>query len=148
MTDGLAQKLAGKVELKRPNVRVLPVRGDPKPLLRLPQEELDAIAGVRFSARWARSFRAPNRVALYLFDDGSWVVENFNDEAVTVELDGKPLSVTPQLGVPLAVGQTFLSVPCMSRLAAPGRRQLSAVSYQHSARKELSLMAEKLIADS
>ena len=43
-----------------------------------------------------RSFRAPNRVGLYLYEDGSWVVENFNDQPVTVELDGKSLLVPPR----------------------------------------------------
>jgi len=95
VTDGLAQKLTGKVDLKRPNVRVLPVKGDPKRLLTLPQDELDAIRAFLLRPL-GRSFRAPNRVALYLYEDGSWVVENFNDEAVTVELDGKSLSVPPR----------------------------------------------------
>ena len=39
------------------------------------------------------SLHAPNRLALYLFQDGSWVVENFNDEPATVELNGKRLTV-------------------------------------------------------
>jgi hypothetical protein len=39
------------------------------------------------------AFRAPNRVALYLFKDGSWVVENFNDLPVQVELNGQTLSI-------------------------------------------------------
>ena len=30
-----------------------------------------------------------NRVALYLFEDGSYVIENFNDERVALKLDGK-----------------------------------------------------------
>jgi hypothetical protein len=55
--------------------------------LELSQGELDALR------QWlleplGRTFKAPNRVALYLFADGSWVVENFNDRNVTVELDG------------------------------------------------------------
>jgi hypothetical protein len=93
VTDGLVQKLADKVDLKRPNVRVLPVKGDPKRLLNLPQDELDATRSFLLRPL-ARSFRAPNRVAIYLFEDGSWVVENFNDAAVAVELDGKSLTVT------------------------------------------------------
>jgi hypothetical protein len=95
VTDGLVQKLTGKVDLKRPNVRVLPIKGDPKRLLDLAQDELDAIR--TFLLRpLGRSFRAPNRVALYLYEDGSWVVENFNDEPVTVDLDGKSLSIAPR----------------------------------------------------
>ncbi len=40
------------------------------------------------------SFRAPARVALYLFKPGGCVVENFNDEPVEVELNGEKLMVT------------------------------------------------------
>jgi hypothetical protein len=95
VTDGLVQKLTDKVDLKRPNVRVLPVKGEPKGLLSLPQEELDA-ARASVLRPLGRSFHAPNRVALYLYGDGSWVVENFNDQPVTAELDGKSLSVPPR----------------------------------------------------
>ncbi|MBN2473290.1 MAG: hypothetical protein JXB62_01680 [Pirellulales bacterium] len=88
LTDGLVRRLQGKVDLDAGNVRVLPVGGDPKSLLKTPQAELDAIR--LFALRpLARSFQAPNRVALYLLGDGSWVIENFNDQAVAVELDGE-----------------------------------------------------------
>ncbi len=43
LTDGLAAKLDGKVKLDGTNVRILPVKGDPKSLLNLPQAEADAI---------------------------------------------------------------------------------------------------------
>ena len=43
LTDGLAKRLAGKVDLTAANVQVIPVRGDPKRLLELPQKELDAL---------------------------------------------------------------------------------------------------------
>jgi hypothetical protein len=92
VTDGLAKRLAGQVDLDRPNVRVLPVGGSPKSLLELAQSKLDAHRAPLLQP-FDRSFRAPNRVSLYLFQDGSWVVENFNDEAVTVELDAKPITV-------------------------------------------------------
>jgi len=92
VTDGLAERLAGRVDLDRPNVQVLPVGGNPKSLLDLDQAKLDAIHAPLLRP-FDRSFRAPNKVALYLFADGSWVVENFNDEPVTAELDGKPVSV-------------------------------------------------------
>jgi hypothetical protein len=95
VTDGLAKQLTGKVKLDAPNVRVLPVGGDPKSLLKLPQSELDAIRQPLLHPL-GRSFRAPNKVALYLFDDGSWVLENFNDQPVTVELDGTSHTVKPR----------------------------------------------------
>jgi hypothetical protein len=87
VTDGLAERLKGTVPLDRPNVHLLSVKGDPKSLLKMLQKELDALRGPLLRPL-AHRFRAPNRVALYLFEDGSWVVENFNDDAVNVELDG------------------------------------------------------------
>jgi hypothetical protein len=39
------------------------------------------------------SFRAPDQVALYLFSPNGWVVENFNNEPVTVILNGETLTV-------------------------------------------------------
>lgn len=95
VTDGLAAALAGKVTLDVPNVRVLPVKGDPKSLLTLPQAELDAIRQLLLQP-FSRRFEAPNRVALYLFEDGGYVIENFGDERVTVKLDGKPHELAPR----------------------------------------------------
>ncbi len=92
LTDGLTQRLEGKVNLNAPNVHVLPVKGDPKSLLQLSQEELDALRAPLLRPL-KTTFHAPNKVALYLFRDGSWVVENFNDEESKVELNGKPLTV-------------------------------------------------------
>ena len=92
VTDGLAQRLEGAVDLKAPLVRVLPVRGDPASLLALPQAEIDALRAPALTAL-GRTFGAPARVALYLFADGSYVVENFNDTDTTVDLDGAPLTV-------------------------------------------------------
>jgi len=92
LTDGLAQQLTNKLKLDGPNVRVLAVKRDPKILLQLSPKELDELRAPLLR-RFAASFTGPNRVGLYLFRDGSWVVENFNDEAVTVELNHKPLTV-------------------------------------------------------
>ncbi|MBI2926013.1 MAG: hypothetical protein HYY24_09940 [Verrucomicrobia bacterium] len=93
LTDGLARRLAHVVKLDAPNVHMLPVKGDPKSLLQLSQTELDELRAPLLRPLKA-TFRAPNRVALYLFKDGSWVVENFNDQPVDVELRGKKLTVT------------------------------------------------------
>ena len=94
-TDGLAKRLSGKVNLTAANVSELPVGGDPKSLLKLPQAKLDAIRRPLLRPL-GRSFRAPNRVSLYLFQDGSWVVENFNDQPATVELDGTSHTIKPR----------------------------------------------------
>ncbi|HDZ42314.1 MAG TPA: hypothetical protein ENH80_00065 [Phycisphaerae bacterium] len=92
VTDGLAQRLVGRAALDASNVSVLPVKGAPKSLLDLPQADLDAIRQPLL-APLGRTLQAPNRVSLYLFADGSWVVENFNDQAVTVALDGVEMAV-------------------------------------------------------
>ena len=42
------------------------------------------------------AIEAPSRVALYVFADGSWVVENFRNESAAVKLDGKPLTIEPR----------------------------------------------------
>lgn len=87
LTDGLAERIEGQVPLDKPNVQILPVKGQPKSLLELPQATVDGIREPLLRPL-DRRFRAPSRVGLYMFADGTWVVENFNDEPVTVELDG------------------------------------------------------------
>jgi hypothetical protein len=92
VTDGLAAQLKDKVDLSAANVRVLAVKGDPKSLLQWAQPELDTIRADLLKPL-GHTFRAPDKVGLYLLADGSWVVENFNDEAAAVELDGKSQSI-------------------------------------------------------
>ena len=92
LTDGLVARLKGQVKLDVPNVRVLAVKGDPKSLLELPESALNDLRA--FLLRPLKvSFQAPNRVGLYYFRDGSWVVENFNDQSAPVKLNGRPLTV-------------------------------------------------------
>jgi hypothetical protein len=88
LTDGLVARLKGKARLDASNVHVLKAKGDPKSLLQLPQGELDALRAPLLRP-FRTTFQAPNQVGLYLFQDGSWVVENFNDQPVTVELNGR-----------------------------------------------------------
>lgn len=92
VTDGLAKRLAGRVQLDSPNIQIFPVNGDPKSLLELPQSALDALRAPLLKP-FGHAFKAPNRVALYLFADGSWVVENFNDRPIQVELDSHAIDV-------------------------------------------------------
>jgi hypothetical protein len=87
LTDGLAKQLAGKLDLDGPNVRVLPVQGDPKRLLELSQVEPDALRAPLLRP-FGRRLEAPNGVAVYLYADVSAVLENFNDRPATVRLDG------------------------------------------------------------
>jgi len=92
VTDGLAGKLRGQVRLDARNVRILPVKGDPKALLQLPPSALEDLRAPLLKP-FKTTFKAPNQVALYLFQDGSWVVENFNDQEARIELRGKALTV-------------------------------------------------------
>ena len=87
LTDGLKEKLTGKVDVSAANVQVLAVGGEPKRLMDLPQKELDDLRAPLLRPL-GHTLRAPNRVAFYPFADGSWVIENFNDTPVTVDLDG------------------------------------------------------------
>jgi hypothetical protein len=92
VTDGLARALINSVNLTRSNVHILPVKSQPKSLLDLAQADLDSLRGPLLKPLKC-TFKAPNRVALYLFKDKNWVIENFNDDPVTVEFNGKPLVV-------------------------------------------------------
>jgi hypothetical protein len=92
ITDGLAKELASSLDLKRPNVRILETKGQPASLLNLSQDAIDQIRGPLL-APLKKTFSAPNKVGLYLFSDGSWVIENFNDNAVQTSLSGRTLEI-------------------------------------------------------
>jgi hypothetical protein len=94
LSDGLAKKLSGKVKTSVANVRIVPVHGDPKSLLEMPRSEVDAIRAAILRP-FGHSFRAPARVAIYLFSDGSHVIENFNDAPADVEFDGHAETIPP-----------------------------------------------------
>ena len=87
--------LATDAGIDAANVQILPLNGAPKSLLELSQESLDAIRRPILEPI-GRSLEAPCRVALYLFSDGSWVIENFNDRPVTAKLDGQALEFEPR----------------------------------------------------
>jgi hypothetical protein len=92
LTDGLARRLEGKIKLDSPNVGILDVKGRPAHLLELTQAQLDRIRKPML-APFKTSFQAPNQVSLYLFGDGSYVLENFNDQPVETVLNGKSMLV-------------------------------------------------------
>ena len=87
ITDGLAKQLAGKIKLDATNVHILAVKNDPKSLLTMPQSDLDTIRAALLRPLQV-SFKSPGKVGFYLFEDGSWVVENFNDQPVPVAVSG------------------------------------------------------------
>ena len=89
LTDGLANALADRNDLTRPGVQVLKVNAEPKTLLKLAQVAIDTLRAPLLKP-WGIDFHAPNQTALYLFTDGSRVVENFNDEPVEIRINGQP----------------------------------------------------------
>ena len=88
LTDGLVKALGDKVELRASNVHTLAVKGAPKSLLSLGKEELDALRAPLLKSLGVE-LSAPNKTGLYLFTDGSRVIENFNDEPIEVRFNGK-----------------------------------------------------------
>lgn len=92
LTDSLAQALTSRLALDAPNVHILGVKGDPKSLLLLDQNQVEALRA-QLLVPFKTEFRAPNKVSLYLFKDKSWVIENFNDSPVEVELNGQRVTV-------------------------------------------------------
>jgi len=53
------------------------------------QSDLDALRAPFVSVLGFSTVEAPNSVGLFAFDDGSWVVMNFNDSPVKVRLNGE-----------------------------------------------------------
>ena len=96
VTDGLKIALAGKVSLSGPNVLVLPVSGKPtRALLDSPPTNIVAIRKKMLQALgW--TLEAPaSWIGLYLFTDGSYVIENFANASVSLSLgsvDAEPIS--------------------------------------------------------
>jgi len=95
LTDGLVKELQGRVNLQKPNVRMVLVKDDPKSLLELPEGEVELLRE-HLMAPLKTTFRGPKKVGFYLFKDRSWVVENFNDTPAVVELDGSQIQVPPR----------------------------------------------------
>lgn len=95
VTDGLAKRIANQVDLNRENVVLLKVNRNPKSLLQLSKDELDSIRKTALKP-FNLTFSAPNKVGLYIFADGSYVIENFNDDAVDVEYNGVKMTIQPR----------------------------------------------------
>ena len=129
ITDGLAERLTNQTLLKRGNLTVLEVEGEPKNLLKLTQEELKPIRD-KLLAPMGMHFDAPNKVGLYLFGDNYFVIENFNDRPVDVTLDfasvsdvSKMLMLPEEENVELSRNQNSVRIRNLSP------RSLIAVEY-------------------
>ena len=94
VTDGLAKRLNGRVNLDRDNVHVLAVNGDPKTVWSLPAKRIEAIRTAMLRP-FDVHFGGPARTALYLFDDGSWVAESFHDAPINVTINGRTVGIKP-----------------------------------------------------
>ncbi len=92
ITDGLASRLKGKIDLQASNLRILKVNGAPKSLLQMPAGEVNALREL-FLKPFQTVFQAPGGIGFYLFRDGSWVMENFNDQSSHVKLNDQELTV-------------------------------------------------------
>ena len=92
ITDGLAKRLDGRVNLDRQNVHVLPVKGNPKAVCNLPAERIKKIRAAMLRP-FNATFDGSARTALYLFDDGSWVAESFHDVPITVTINAQTVRI-------------------------------------------------------
>jgi hypothetical protein len=92
LTDGLAKRLNDPALARASNVHLLPVNGDPKSLLEFPAADLRRLQQAMLSGT-AAGFNAPVKVAFYPFADGSWVVENFNDQPVIAQIESKATEI-------------------------------------------------------
>ena len=95
ITDGLAKRIEDKINLNSSKIIVLKVSGNPKSLLQLSQTELDEFRD-KLLGPYKIKFKAPNKVGLYLFSDKSYVIENFKDQSVEVEYNGKKITIQPR----------------------------------------------------
>ncbi len=95
VTESLGRRLSGKWKLNAENLYVLRAGARPDQLLEMSQSKLDALRQVMLEP-FGVTFQSPPGVGFYLFSDGSWVVENFNDRGVTVKIDGDLLTLGPR----------------------------------------------------
>jgi hypothetical protein len=94
LSRALHDRIGGKFNAAA-NVHVLRFEGRARSMLKLSREALLALRAPMLAPLNVR-FEAPAGVSLYLFDDGSWVIENFNDAEADVVINGKPLTIPPR----------------------------------------------------
>jgi len=133
ITDGLEKRLTSYPNiLNNPKLTILKVGKSPRQLLQLSREELKPIRD-SLLAPLEVSFDAPAKVELYLFGDGTFVVDNFNDEEVEVTLVLSRLSATRKaLVLPEGRGNLDISQNGNSLKMRLSPRTLGAVEYHNS----------------
>ena len=95
LTETLARILSPRLKIPAPNVRVVSMPRSPDYLMAVAQPQLDDLRAPLLDALHV-TFKAPDAVALYLFSPNGWVVENFNNKAVSVVLNGQTLDIAPR----------------------------------------------------
>jgi hypothetical protein len=98
VTDELANHIDNVYQYS--NLHVLDFHADPRNLLRLSREELNAIRD-KMLKPFGVKFDAPAMVGLYLMGDDLIVIENFKDDAVSVTLETEfPMEADIELVLP------------------------------------------------
>jgi hypothetical protein len=87
LSSELRKHLPASVDITKPNVHTLQTSGSPKSLLEMEARDVTELRSAMLQPLGV-SFDAPVAVALYLFDDGSWVIESFRDDPSSVLLNG------------------------------------------------------------
>lgn len=83
----LAEAWKGRPWLTAANVRIVPRKESSWEFCNLPPERLAELRGFVLPVFGIKDFRAPNRVGLILFTDGSRVILNFDDSPASITLD-------------------------------------------------------------
>lgn len=95
LTDSLVQVLGSKLDRDSSFIHILPVKENPKGLLDAKQPDLDSWRAPLLKPL-NTTFTAPPLVSLYLFKDGSCVIENFSDQPANIKLNGESLALAPR----------------------------------------------------
>jgi hypothetical protein len=96
ITDGLRDRLKDEIALEGDNVQILEVGGNPRSLLEMDRESLLKLRE-KMLKPFGIAFDAPNKVSLYLIGDDLIVIENFNDERVSVRFQMRGLKSAEKL---------------------------------------------------
>jgi len=117
------------VNLDNDNLTILKVNGNPSSLLELTRKQLKPIRD-KLLAPFGIRFDAPNKVALYLIGEDCLVVENFNDEPVSVSLEfSKPVRARKALVLPIDGNVRFFTKGKKLNFIRITPRTLVAVEY-------------------
>ncbi|MHC4356448.1 MAG: hypothetical protein ACYS0H_27410, partial [Planctomycetota bacterium] len=128
MTDGLSLRMDG-YPWTAENPTLLVVGGKPRSLLELRREQLRPIRK-KLLGPFGLDFDAPNKVALYLIGHDCLIVENFNDEPVSVSIGfHKPVKMRRALLLPGGGSVDFSGTGRKWSFAQITPRTLVAVEY-------------------